>query len=483
MGTVKRRASMMLLGAALVLASVLFLMAAPATAHADTGQQVLNEANQAAGKNAFTLIEGGELLKSMEQATQAGFASADTVVLVTSEGYWDGVAAMSLAGAQNAPVLFVYKDGVPGQTASEIRRLGATNAIIVGNTESVGAAVEEQLGTLGLNVRRIAGSSYADTANAVAQALGEAASNTCLIASGNGYWDCMCATSYSYATKSPVFFASDSISPATLNAVKAGGYSQAVILGGTAAVSNKAETQLKDLGLNVIRLSGFDAYKTAVSFANWALEQGMTVNNMAVADINGYLTGTLAGPLAGKANSVVLYGADSRESLRTSTADFIKEQAAQINSGYVLGAIANPNWNPTPKTPWQDMSGETAVDTMASIVQAGWQDNCGGTVIVSNISGYWDALAASALAGATGAPVLLTDGNGFWDALSGAALCGKNNAILILVPHDDGVFAYDPYCINKIVKPNAQKIKKSCVFGGLAAIPQATRDALSAALG
>ena len=52
-------------------------------------------------------------------------------------------------------------------------------------------------------------------------------------------------------------------------------------------------------------------------------------------------------------------------------------------------------------------AGENALGTMQAIVQAGFSSS--DVVVVATMDGYWDALAASALAGANDAPVLLTD--------------------------------------------------------------------------
>lgn len=59
---------------------------------------------------------------------------------------------------------------------------------------------------------------------------------------------------------------------------------------------------------------------------------------------------------------------------------------------------------------WRRLSGKNAYDTMSAIVRAdgAFPDAMGGTVIVATGDGYWDALAASGLAGTLGCPVLIT---------------------------------------------------------------------------
>ena len=62
-----------------------------------------------------------------------------------------------------------------------------------------------------------------------------------------------------------------------------------------------------------------------------------------------------------------------------------------------------------PQPGWPRLSGDIALDTMASIVSsnAGWSVE-GGTVVIASAEGWWDALSVSALAGSEGAPVLLS---------------------------------------------------------------------------
>ena len=67
-----------------------------------------------------------------------------------------------------------------------------------------------------------------------------------------------------------------------------------------------------------------------------------------------------------------------------------------------------PSAGPTPG--WVRLWGENAYDTMQKVVQADlvFQDKRGGSVIVATGDGYWDALAASGLAGRLDAPVIIT---------------------------------------------------------------------------
>ncbi len=59
---------------------------------------------------------------------------------------------------------------------------------------------------------------------------------------------------------------------------------------------------------------------------------------------------------------------------------------------------------------WERIWGENAYDTMRAVIQADdvFESGRGGTVVVATGYGYWDALAASGLAGALDAPIVIT---------------------------------------------------------------------------
>ncbi len=59
--------------------------------------------------------------------------------------------------------------------------------------------------------------------------------------------------------------------------------------------------------------------------------------------------------------------------------------------------------------------GDVALDTMVAIVNEGWSSQRGGTVVLTTINGYWDALTAAGIAGMAKAPVLMTDGGALSD--------------------------------------------------------------------
>ncbi|NPD32112.1 leucine-rich repeat protein [Eggerthellaceae bacterium zg-997] len=315
-------------------------------------------------------LYGDTALDTMSAIADEGWAdgSAQTVVLATSGGYWDALSASALAGAYGAPVLLTNPNELSDQVKSQIKRLGAKKVYITGGTAAVSQAVEDELGgRLGLQVERLGGQTAVQTSALVSAAAQKARpSEACVVATINGYYDALSVASAAYFKGMPVFLtnADGTLTAETVDQIKEAGYKNALIVGGTAAVSGSVEGQLESAGIasgDVRRLAGDNAWQTSARIAEYALSQGMSIDKLGIAD-----------------------------------------------------------------------------------------------------------------------------GNGYWDALTGAALCGKNGSVLLLVPHDGptsegDAFRFDPYCIDTVVKKRASAIDGGYVFGGEAAVPKPTLEALKRA--
>ncbi len=316
-------------------------------------------------------LYGDDALGTMGKIAEEGWGqgSTKTVVLATSSGYWDALSASALAGVYGAPVLLTQADSLSSETRSQIKRLGAKKAYIVGGTAAVSAKVSDTLRRdMSLDVTRLGGIDAADTSLRIAQEVQKIRpAGSCVVATINGYYDALSAAPLAYAQGSPVLLTDSSgeLSSAAASFVRDAEPDGALIVGGEAAVASGTEKRLVSAGIasgKVVRMAGADAWQTSARIAEYAL--------------------------SGKA------------------------------------------------------------DVKLSIDKLG-----------------------------------IADGNGYWDALTGAALCGKNGSVLLLVPHDGptsegDAFRFDPYCIDTVVKKRAADIDGGYVFGGEAAVPKSTFEAL-----
>ena len=109
---------------------------------------------------------------------------------------------------------------------------------------------------------------------------------------------------------------------------------------------------------------------------------------------------------------------------------------AQLKSGYQWADGSTQPLKLTWKIVGSDaarshrLAGDTALDTMSTIVNEGGFPT-GGTVVLSTSAGYWDALTAAGIAGKAGAPVLMTDGKSLSPQTKGLIQKLKPSKIII----------------------------------------------------
>jgi len=223
-----------------------------------------------------TRIAGANRYATAVAASKRGFpAGAPAVVVATGTNWPDALGGSALAGAAHGPLLLTKKDGLPAEVATEIRRLGAVKAYVLGSTAAVGSGVENALvSMLGrANVVRLGGANRYETANKVAQEAvrlrGPTYSGAVYVTTGRNYPDATAASPMAAALSAPVLL----VNPASPSVALPTGASIAFILGSTASVSAAVEADLVSrLGrFEVQRVGGANRYATAARLADVAL--------------------------------------------------------------------------------------------------------------------------------------------------------------------------------------------------------------------
>ena len=286
-----------------------------------------------------TRLYGETALDTMHEVVARGFDSADAVVVATAEGYWDALAASSLAGALGAPVLMTYPDKLSEQTSAEIARLGAKKAYIAGGSAALSEGVVRELEGKGLEVERIFGADAQATAIAIANKVADQAGRTCVVATSAGYWDALAASPFGYACIAPIFLTDESgaLRQDTLAAIKAGGFTSAVIAGGFAAVDKATEQTLThNTGVKeIMRCGGADAYGTSVLLAKYGAQHGLSYRTVGIATSdNGYWDALTGSALCGVEKGVLVL-ADGRDT--SSVAEIVEPNKQDVEVVYIFG--------------------------------------------------------------------------------------------------------------------------------------------------
>ena len=283
-------------------------------------------------------LYGSDRYSTMSSIIQKGFAasSANTVIVATGENYPDALAASGLAGMYQAPIVLTSQASLTAEAKSEIARIGAKKAIIVGSEVAVSASVESSLSAMGVSPKRLAGTTRIETALEIYKA-GSGWSKTAIVASGSGFADALSISSYAYAKKMPIFLtdANKVLTKEVAAAIKAGGFTKIIIVGDDAVVSKQVETQLK--GYSITRLGGSDRYDTSFKIAQYLVQNGMSANNMAVATGVNFPDALAGAALCGKNAAPILLVADNDGAKKHPTL-LISANKQSIKQVYILGS-------------------------------------------------------------------------------------------------------------------------------------------------
>lgn len=225
-----------------------------------------------------TRLAGKGRFETAVEISKAGFPSGSkTVVLAYGLNYADALAGVSLAKAKNAPILLTAQSYLPSETLAEIKRLKATDVIILGGTGAVGTEVEKALTDNKLNIERIAGKLRFETATKIAQKMqtlgGNKAPEDVLFVYYNDFADALSVSTVAAIKDAPVIYLMtdgelDSATSAYLASVK-GKVKNAYVIGGTGVISDAMMKKAGDaLGVKPTRVFGKNRFETCVAVNN-----------------------------------------------------------------------------------------------------------------------------------------------------------------------------------------------------------------------
>lgn len=268
-------------------------------------------------------IGGPTPVETAVAVAREGFDAATTVVIGRDDVYADSLAGGPLAASLDAPLLYSDSAALSPATQAEIERLGATRALLLGGTAALSQAVEDSLVRAGLQVERFAGANRFDTAAQIAAELGTATGSV-FVAEGEhedparGWPDPVAAAPYAGFRGDPILLVNrDRLPEETSAALAALGATEAIVVGGTAAVSEEVAGQL---GVESRRLAGATRYETAEAIVAEAIERGMRASTLWLATGTDWPDALAAGPLVASRGELLgtidgAGGADTKDAL------------------------------------------------------------------------------------------------------------------------------------------------------------------------
>ncbi|MGM0836112.1 MAG: cell wall-binding repeat-containing protein [Bacillota bacterium] len=273
-------------------------------------------------------LRGKTRYETAVEISKEGFESADVVVLARGDFYADALAGIPLAYKLGAPVLLSKTDSLIPATKEEIERLGAEKVIILGGKSAIDESIAEELEGLGVEVDRISGPTRYDTAALIADRLGST-NKKAVVVSGSNFPDALSVASFAAREGTPILLTrTDELPEATSKVMEKFKVADTVVIGGTAAVSDK----VKNLLPNAIRVRGSDRYETNIKVFEYFNAEG---NQFYVATGKQFADALTGAALAAKNDSGVLLVNYSIPSL---TKEYIKEN--EINRLTIFGGEA-----------------------------------------------------------------------------------------------------------------------------------------------
>lgn len=301
--------------------------------NANSGANI-STVNSPAIKNSNTIRLGGkDRYETAAAISKSGWTQSENVILVNGNNFPDALVGASFARLKDAPVLITPSDKLDGNIAAEITRLGAKTVYILGNSESVSTAVENDLKRK-YNVVRIGGAKVFDTAVKVGEEVRKIKQfNTVVVASQANFPDALAMAPFSGMNTMPILFSDkQSLRDDTMKAIQDWGIKNVVILGGTGVISDAIDTQLKDKGINVTRLAGQDRYDTALQIIKH-FKPSEGYKNISIATGESYPDALTGAGLAAKNNTPLVLV--SRDSVKTNVAEYINSN--KIDNAYIFG--------------------------------------------------------------------------------------------------------------------------------------------------
>lgn len=247
--------------------------------------------NEAATAGSVRPFSGDDRYETAAIQAVSGWQTSRYAIVAGGEGWPDALAASSLAGALDCPVLLTPKASLDKSTKDALSSMHVERVIIVGDVNSVSTAAADQIAKMGIAVDRLGGDDRYETQmliygyglDASRNVKGEVLwdSKLVVVASGVSPADALSVSPVAFAAKAPVFLTDEScsLSAAQKAALSTAGakasFGKALVMGDVNRVSKAAEsTAASATSGGTVRFAGTDRYDTSVRVATWGVSNG-----------------------------------------------------------------------------------------------------------------------------------------------------------------------------------------------------------------
>lgn len=96
-------------------------------------------------------LDGADRYATSLAISKNGWTHADNVILATGSNFPDALSASALSSAKDAPIILTDKDSLSQDIVAELKRLGTTNAFIIGGIGVISTSIDNQLKNLNIS--------------------------------------------------------------------------------------------------------------------------------------------------------------------------------------------------------------------------------------------------------------------------------------------------------------------------------------------
>lgn len=297
---------------------------------------------------------GEDRVATAVRLSQQAFEQADTVIIAPGNVYPEALLGGPLAALVGGPVLLTWADpadALPEATSAEIRRLGATRAILIGDPGRLPAATEDELvreaGLAADQVERIGGADRYEVSRNVAEAMAERGGDMSrpLLALGEhevpdrGWPDALGASAVAAAQRVPILLTrADDLPPPMVLFLREHAPTEVRVVGGSSAIARQVEDLIRDdLGISTRRLAGPNRYQTGIALAGEVISSLDGAFVLHVATGRSFPDALTAGPSLASRGALLLLVDGQDPAASPSVHDWAEANREQITSIHAVG--------------------------------------------------------------------------------------------------------------------------------------------------
>jgi putative cell wall-binding protein len=218
-------------------------------------------------------VSGASRIDTAIEISKAGWENSNAAILARADNPADALAAASLSGKLEAPILLTYTHSLPENVVEELERLQVSKVFILGGTSAISKEIANELGSLDYFVERISGKDRFETASKINVTAKTNANTKAIVVNGYTVADAISASSTSAVKGIPIYLTAPNHLPVELPK----NITEVTIYGGEKVVGTSIVDQLEDKGIKVNRVSGLNRYETNIKSLNRDLSENVII--------------------------------------------------------------------------------------------------------------------------------------------------------------------------------------------------------------